>query len=766
MHTASSQKSSADDRSLRTVSPQKSLTGERSVHTVSPQKSLNGERSVHTASSQKSSADERTVHTASAQKTSIYEDKSEVIEEESLRTDSEVKMTSSEKIQSDDESQVKLRLDTEHDDDSEMKLKLDADKSEKEEVAESYSPISKTAIVDVPDSARTDTDMVEEEFSVHTAHSMTERSESVKLILNKLSEEKTAAEEPTVDKVPDEGEAKLSDNIVDDDKHRSDNDASEKSFSYSTSRTTRSSHTSDDEEDSKSYSDTFSDDTINSHTDRKTRSERSAQKSESKRKFVDEDNKEKEDELSIAESLRTEEDLSEHLSIEGASDESTKLALDFRSQEKPVSQDEQKQGLHFRSPPEDDDFFASPRLETEEEVPDFEAEVDELPDLHVGERVLVGGVQPGILRFKGKTAFAEGFWGGVELDKPEGRNDGVKDGVTYFTCQPNCGIFAPPDKLSPLTGEFKECGVEGGADSHHTVTEAGLSKSLEYADSLVSDISSPPAKKINSTNQKVEKDIKEDGDEMSSIAEDVSVATVDSELERVISSAAAAVEGFGSLGAAESPVDDTLDSDVQMSLHLEENKLVNNVTDDILEMVVQDSVGTLGEMIERRGEAAEPPTDTASLLEKLADTTGQLNDEDDQQHEQQEDKKDKVVELAADKLLKESISQMLGIYKKQQQGLRISDEEEDVGELIDGAATSTPLTTPDTTPIQLNKTPATLKTDDMPHKGILGDDDFLSDDMFAKRVHVEHHDDMNLPPLKSMGFQQSAIESGGGVSNY
>ncbi|XP_054904117.1 centrosome-associated protein 350 isoform X2 [Poeciliopsis prolifica] len=80
---------------------------------------------------------------------------------------------------------------------------------------------------------------------------------------------------------------------------------------------------------------------------------------------------------------------------------------------------------------------------------------DEMPGFHLGDRVLVGGVQPGTLRFKGPTSFANGFWAGVELDKSEGSNNGTYDGVVYFECEESHGIFAPPDKVSHLPDKFE-----------------------------------------------------------------------------------------------------------------------------------------------------------------------------------------------------------------------------------------------------------------------------------------------------------------------
>ncbi|XP_021120989.1 centrosome-associated protein 350 isoform X2 [Heterocephalus glaber] len=81
---------------------------------------------------------------------------------------------------------------------------------------------------------------------------------------------------------------------------------------------------------------------------------------------------------------------------------------------------------------------------------------DELLDFCIGDRVLIGNVQPGTLRFKGETSFAKGFWAGVELDKPEGNNNGTYDGIVYFVCRDKHGIFAPPQKISHILENFND----------------------------------------------------------------------------------------------------------------------------------------------------------------------------------------------------------------------------------------------------------------------------------------------------------------------
>ncbi|GFS02320.1 CAP-Gly domain-containing linker protein 1 [Elysia marginata] len=70
----------------------------------------------------------------------------------------------------------------------------------------------------------------------------------------------------------------------------------------------------------------------------------------------------------------------------------------------------------------------------------------------VGDRVLVSGSKPGVLRYIGETDFAKGIWAGVELDEPYGKNDGAVAGKRYFECKPMHGLFAPVHKISRAGG--------------------------------------------------------------------------------------------------------------------------------------------------------------------------------------------------------------------------------------------------------------------------------------------------------------------------
>eukprot|EP00079_Xenopus_tropicalis_P017055 XP_004916690.1 PREDICTED: coiled-coil domain-containing protein 187 isoform X2 [Xenopus tropicalis] len=80
---------------------------------------------------------------------------------------------------------------------------------------------------------------------------------------------------------------------------------------------------------------------------------------------------------------------------------------------------------------------------------------DPLAAFAIGDRVLVKGSMPGTLRFKGLVSYQEGHRAGVELDKAEGNYDGTFEGVQYFECPKNCGVFASPEELSHLLVDDK-----------------------------------------------------------------------------------------------------------------------------------------------------------------------------------------------------------------------------------------------------------------------------------------------------------------------
>ena len=57
----------------------------------------------------------------------------------------------------------------------------------------------------------------------------------------------------------------------------------------------------------------------------------------------------------------------------------------------------------------------------------------------------------GLVRFYGATSFSPGKWVGIELNEPVGKNDGTVQGVKYFTCKPNHGMFIRPSQVKVIS---------------------------------------------------------------------------------------------------------------------------------------------------------------------------------------------------------------------------------------------------------------------------------------------------------------------------
>ncbi|KAG8194224.1 hypothetical protein JTE90_024556 [Oedothorax gibbosus] len=104
----------------------------------------------------------------------------------------------------------------------------------------------------------------------------------------------------------------------------------------------------------------------------------------------------------------------------------------------------------------------------------------------VGDRILVSGHRKGTIRFAGETEFASGFWYGIELDKPQGKNNGSINGVQYFNCSLGYGLFAPPHRLCRL---FKHS--EDDYSDHDSADLSLMSKSSTDGENGILSPSSP-----------------------------------------------------------------------------------------------------------------------------------------------------------------------------------------------------------------------------------------------------------------------------------
>ena len=52
----------------------------------------------------------------------------------------------------------------------------------------------------------------------------------------------------------------------------------------------------------------------------------------------------------------------------------------------------------------------------------------------------------------------EGYFVGIQLDEPFGKNNGMFNGVQYFECLNKYGIFLRPDEIN--VGDFPELDID------------------------------------------------------------------------------------------------------------------------------------------------------------------------------------------------------------------------------------------------------------------------------------------------------------------
>ncbi|KAH9252019.1 hypothetical protein BASA81_010001 [Batrachochytrium salamandrivorans] len=92
-----------------------------------------------------------------------------------------------------------------------------------------------------------------------------------------------------------------------------------------------------------------------------------------------------------------------------------------------------------------DASLSMPQLEGSEEE---DEENDDMHKFSVGNLVVVDGSKVGVVRYVGSTLFADGVWIGLELNTPEGKNNGSINGRKYFACKTNYGLFVRPNRLT------------------------------------------------------------------------------------------------------------------------------------------------------------------------------------------------------------------------------------------------------------------------------------------------------------------------------
>lgn len=74
--------------------------------------------------------------------------------------------------------------------------------------------------------------------------------------------------------------------------------------------------------------------------------------------------------------------------------------------------------------------------------------------IKVGDRCLVRSTNKGTVAYVGKTEFEKGYWVGIRLDEPLGKNDGLVKGKRYFQCEAKYGVMVRPTQVA--VGDYPE----------------------------------------------------------------------------------------------------------------------------------------------------------------------------------------------------------------------------------------------------------------------------------------------------------------------
>jgi hypothetical protein len=92
----------------------------------------------------------------------------------------------------------------------------------------------------------------------------------------------------------------------------------------------------------------------------------------------------------------------------------------------------------------------------------------------------------GIVQYVGQTTFASGYWVGLKLETPTGKNDGSIEGTQYFECPPYHGLFVRPGQLKILPEE--EDDNQRTPEHHSHQSQSHHHPHSEYSDNLIDGI--------------------------------------------------------------------------------------------------------------------------------------------------------------------------------------------------------------------------------------------------------------------------------------
>jgi hypothetical protein len=101
--------------------------------------------------------------------------------------------------------------------------------------------------------------------------------------------------------------------------------------------------------------------------------------------------------------------------------------------------------------------------------------------LAVGMKVMVNAGKDlkanGVIRFVGETQFAAGIWIGVELYEPVGKNNGSVQGIYYFQCPMQQGLFLREENVHPIIEETYSSSQDLDSQASSALTDKKTTKS-------------------------------------------------------------------------------------------------------------------------------------------------------------------------------------------------------------------------------------------------------------------------------------------------
>lgn len=260
---------------------------------------------------------------------------------------------------------------------------------------------------------------------------------------------------------------------------------------------------------------------------------------------------------------------------------------------------------------------------------------DPLGEFEIGDRVYATGPSGervlGTLLFKGNVQFAPGVWAGVELDSPEGRHNGMEDGVRYFTCRNRHGLIVPGhDMATAHLGEGDVAEVPDNVD---------VRSSIESVKSVTS------------------------------------VNTEDGDLLRFIDEADKNVQMFDE---SPQPSPRVPERDQRVGAKSKNELLADRITNDLFESVVRENVSTISRIADRKqtsqkkGPPVAPKPDRTKRVEE-PQINGDIDDLEDFLHSEQgpdiapplqnEQNIDETTDITVSNMMNDAIEHMLIIRR-------------------------------------------------------------------------------------------------------